>query len=275
MMMMSDRISSVVCTILLFVVIGCIDKKDNPDSLIKNGWTREGQVHKMVHNIYFNFPDTGYTYEAKDSLIEECFKGLESNLKIIGFNDFTDTIQVRFLNSPEDMFWLTRTNAGGITYPFINTLYLVANEEQKPPLKHELMHLIVMEKWGYPNESSTWINEGLAAYAENNCNSFNVAQIYRFFMDINMLIDIDSLSNDFYAESEMIAYHQSAAIVEHLLNNYETGKFKKLWVNGFGEFELIYGIRFSELKNNLEKSLLKKYPTKPNIDWESFKEGCI
>ena len=50
---------------------------------------------------------------------------------------------------------------------------------------------------------------------------------------------------------------------------------KKLWVNGFSEFELIYGIRFSELKNNLEKSLLKKYPTKPNIDWESFKEGCI
>ncbi len=273
--MISSRISCVIYSILLLIVIGCSEKKDTPNSLINDGWTREGQIHRMVNNIYFNFPDTGYTYEAKDSLIKESFKGLESNMKIIGFNDFTDTIQVRFLNSREDMFWLTRTKAGGIAYPFINTLYLVANEEQKSPLKHELMHLMVMERWGYPDHSSTWINEGLAAYAENNCNGFNVAQIYRFFMDTNMLIDIDSLSNDFYAESEMIAYHQSAAIVEYLLNNYETEKFKELWVTGFSQFKQIYGLEFSELKNNLEKSLLEKYPTKPNIDWESFKEGCM
>lgn len=273
--MRSNNISAIVCAIFLLIVIGCTDKKNVQDSLTEEGWTSEGQIHKMIKNIHFNFPDEGYNYNAKDSLIEECFKGIESNLKIIGFNEFTDTVQVRFLNSPEDMFWLTGTHSGGITYLHINTVYIVANEDQKPPLKHELMHLMVMEKWGYPHQSSTWINEGLAAYAENNCNNFNVAQIYRCLMDEQLLIDIELLTNDFYAESEMIAYHQSAAIVEYLLNNYKIEKFKKLWINGFSEFESIYGVQFSEIKNNLEESLLEKYPTKPTIDWESFKEGCF
>jgi hypothetical protein len=93
-------------------------------------------------------------------------------------------------------------------------------------------------------------------------------------METDKLIDIDFLTSDFYAQSEMIGYHQSAYLVEYLLNNYNIELFKQLWTLGFDSFESTYGISFSKAKADLEKVLLKKYPSAPDIDWETFKEGC-
>ena len=72
----------------------------------------------------------------------------------------------------------------------------------------------------------------------------------------------------------MIGYHQSAYIVEYLLNNYNIEQFKQLWEQGFESFESIYNISVSKAKADLEQVLLKKYPSAPDIDWETFKEGC-
>ena len=116
---------------------------------------------------------------------------------------------------------------------------MLPNETQKPPIKHELMHLITMLKWGYPTPTSTWMNEGLGTYAENDCNGINVAQIYRYFLENDKLISIDLLSSDFYKQPEMVGYHQSGYIVEYLLENYSIEQFKKLWTNGFKNFEKI------------------------------------
>jgi hypothetical protein len=93
-------------------------------------------------------------------------------------------------------------------------------------------------------------------------------------METDKLIDIDSLTSDFYAQSEMIGYHQSAYLVEYLLNNYNIEQLKQLWAKGFDSFESIYGISFSKAKTYLDRALLKKYPSAPDIDWETFKEGC-
>jgi len=93
-------------------------------------------------------------------------------------------------------------------------------------------------------------------------------------METDKLIQINSLTSDFYAQSEMIGYHQSAYLVEYLLNNYNIEQFKQLWTQGPDSFESIYSISFSKAKADLENALLKKYPSAPGIDWETFKEGC-
>jgi hypothetical protein len=133
---------------------------------------------------------------------------------------------------------------------------------------------MAMLEWGYPHYTSTWINEGLAAFAEDNCNGLTVAEIYRYFMENDMLISIDALTADFYNESEMIAYHQSAYVVEYLLSQYSLDQFKQLWRDGFDRFEDIYGKDFEEMKTEMGKHLMKKHNTAPNIDWEVFKQGC-
>jgi hypothetical protein len=260
--------------VLLIMLIGCSENRKKRSVIAVDGWEKEGQVLKSIKNVTFNFPDSGFAYERRSDYVKQCLEAIQSNVQIIELESFSDTIQIRFLPSREDMFWLTGYKPSGTAQPYIKTVYLVADGEKTPPIKHELMHLIAMLEWGYPHVSSTLINEGLAAYAEDNCNGYNVAQIYRYLMETDKLIDIDFLTLDFYAQSEMIGYHQSAYLVEYLLNNYNIEQFKQFWAQGFDSFESIYNISVSKAKADLEQVLLKKYPSAPDIDWETFKEGC-
>ena len=274
---MKIKILKSIALLTITLLVACSQKQKKATPFEEAGWTKEAQVLKIVKNINFNFPSNGFAFDNKSNLITECFDAMQSNLQLIKLDDFTDTIQIRFLRSRDDMFLLTGRTATGIAQPHINTLYVVvdSSEKVKPPIKHELMHLIAMKEWGYPHYNSTWINEGLAAFAENNCNEYNVAQIYRYFMDTDKLVHIDSLTTAFYYQPEMIAYHQSAYVAQHLLNNYSIAQFKRLWSEGFDSFESIYNINYQEMKTELEKSVMEEYPEVPNIDWETFKEGCM
>ena len=56
-------------------------------------------------------------------------------------------------------------------------LHVVANgdpKEVKPPIKHELMHMISMTTWGYSGQDSNWMNEGLAALAKTTVTAITM-----------------------------------------------------------------------------------------------------
>lgn len=259
---------------LLLTLNGCLETTKQTDSLDKNGWTKDTQVKKTINSVNFIFPATGYAYERKEEYIKQCFDALRENSELINLTEFKDTIYIRFLNSREDSKIYTGQGSSGSAWPHIKTLYVVANKNQKPPIKHELMHLISMLEWDYENPTSNWVNEGLGTFAENNCNGYNVAQIYRYLMETDKLIPIELLTSDFYSQPDMIGYHQSAYIVEHLLTNYSIEQLKNLWQGGFNKFEDIYGVSFSQVKKDLEKVALEKYPIAPKIDWDEFNKGC-
>ncbi|MGB0177145.1 MAG: hypothetical protein ACPF9D_08260, partial [Owenweeksia sp.] len=86
----------------------------------------------------------------------------------------------------------------------------------KPPIKHELMHMMSNTLWGYPPTDMYWMNEGFAALAEDNCNGYRVSEIYRYMLENDYLYPMDSLTADFYATDEMIGYHQAAYITQYL-----------------------------------------------------------
>lgn len=266
--------NALVLGMLVLILTGCVDSNKNTLLETEEGWVKESQLIKVIENVHFNFPVDSYANENKADFISQCFEAISLNSQLIGIQEFNDTIQIRFLNSRDDMFWLTRSAASGIAYPHINTLYVVADGEKSPPIKHELMHLIAMLKWGYPDNSSTWINEGLAALAENNCNGLTVSELYRYFLENEMLIPIDSLVSNFYGQPEMIAYHQSAFVVKYLLEKYTIEQYKELWTSGMGQFEMIYGASYSDMKAEIEEYVLKQHPKVADIDWGTFKEGC-
>jgi hypothetical protein len=119
------------------------------------------------------------------------------------------------------------------------------------------------------------MNEGLAAFAENNCNGYNDEQIYRYLLDKDMLISMDALTTSFYKQPEMIAYHQAAYIAQYLLSVYGIEKFKALWTQGFATFEKIYGIPFSQATTDINKKAKQDYPSAPPINWSTFQVGCL
>jgi Peptidase MA superfamily len=262
-------------TVLILLLIGI--GFNEPIKGQSNGWSEEKQVIKTIDNVTFTIPVGGKAFDNKDALVAECFDAIKSNLELINIPKLKDSIYIRFLSDRNEMKRYTTTRSIGFTVPWTKTVYLVDSYkkgEVKAPIKHELMHLISNREWGRPPENSYWMNEGLAAYAENNCNNYDVKQIYRYFLGNKMLLSIDSLANGFYNQPEMIAYHQSAYIVEYLITNYGIKKFKELWKEGIDEFKKIYSSPISQILKDMEKVVIKKYPTSPDIDWEKFKKGC-
>ncbi len=239
-----------------------------------NSWNTVSQVKKTIKNVHFTFPDHGFAYKHKNELVTECFEAMKYNSDLIKLNNFKDTIFIRFLPNRKAMLPLTGSTPSGSALRYIKTFYAVANENMKPPIKHELMHLIAMIEWGYEHSTSVWMNEGVATYASNNCSGWTVAEMYRYFLETDQLIPIELLTSDFRGQPENFAYHQSGYLVEYLLNHYSIDQFSKVWKDGFKKFEEVYGLPFSQIKADLEKDLITKMPKAPKIDPQTFYQDC-
>lgn len=256
-------------------LLGCLENNDRSVKMNDDGWVKKTKVSKLIKNVNFVFPESGFAFDNKEDLIKQTFDAIEQNKNILQKVEFKDTIYVRFMASRDEMFEYTGTRAGGNAYPYWSTINIVSNEDEThPPINHELMHLMAMMDWDYAESSSVWINEGIATYAANDCNGYSVAEIYRYLLVEDKLISIEDLSSDFYGQSEMVSYHQLGYIVQYLLDNFSIRQFEQLWTDGFENFETIYGIPYQQVETNLQKAVIEKYPNTPKIDWEKFSKGC-
>ena len=254
----------IVCT--LTVAIGCTAQ---PNKI--SDWKTNCSVTKTIRNITFNFPSNGFAYDHRDSIINACFDAVNHDLSIIHQKEYTDTIVAQFLSSRKEMLENTGYPASEYAFPQINKIWFVADKDINPLITHEFMHMITFSLWGQPPQQSYWLKEGIATYAQNSCNGFAVDQIYAFFEKKNMLVAIDSLAGHFYTQPMMIAYHQSAYIVQYLIETYGVQKFSLLYQSGFDSFENIYGIQFKQILLDIKNKLDKKYPEIPDINWNTFK----
>lgn len=143
-----------------------------------------------------------------------------------------------------------------------------SEKKVKPPIVHEVMHIVSMTTWGVPPGDNKWLNEGLATYAQNNCSGYSVSEIYRYLLAEDMLAPIEALAFQFHQVVEMVAYHQSAYIVEYLIVNHGLEKFEGFWRSGFSSFESIYGSTYDQMQTRLHKQLIETFPDPPNIDWD-------
>ncbi len=100
----------------------------------------------------------------------------------------------------------------------------------KGAVAHELTHLVIHQMTLNPySDLPTWLNEGLAMYAEGEFPPEYAAYLDKALAE-ESLISVRSLSSPFsaYAEESLLAYIQSYSLVEFLINNYGRGKMLEL-----------------------------------------------
>ncbi len=97
-------------------------------------------------------------------------------------------------------------------------------------IAHELTHLVIHQMTLNPyGDLPTWLDEGLAMYAEGALEPVFAAYLNRAIAE-NSLISVHSLSSPFsaYAEESHLSYAQSYSLVEFLISNYGRGKMLEL-----------------------------------------------
>jgi len=97
-------------------------------------------------------------------------------------------------------------------------------------MAHELAHLVIHQMTLNPyNEMPTWLDEGLAMYAEGEPEP-ELATFISVATARDLLISVRSLSSPFsaLAGEATLAYAQSYSLVEFLIRNYGQGKMLEL-----------------------------------------------
>jgi hypothetical protein len=106
----------------------------------------------------------------------------------------------------------------------------------KGAISHELTHLVVHQVTRNPyNELPTWLDEGLAMYAEGALDVSFTSALYTAEQN-NTLISVRSLTSPFsaYADLSVLSYGESYEIVSYLITDYGRDKMLEL-LNLFGQ----------------------------------------
>lgn len=259
--------------LLVLTLTSCNNTSSSNKKVTENQeWTKRITETKTINNITYYFPSE-VEIPRRNLAIEECQKAIVENLKLIGETEFNNKMDIEFLKSKKEMLKYGGMAAQGLAYPDRDVFFTLLKDKGSP-IKHEMMHMITMYKWGTPPSSSTWMNEGLATYSDVTCLKYSLEEIYKYFIQSNKLITLDKLSEDFYGNPDMIAYTQSAFVCKYLITTYGISKFKALWKSGYENLTEIYGFDAQTLEQTLKEYIHQKYPTNIDFNWEEFNKGC-
>lgn len=267
------RNSTVVIALGMFFFTACETPKVEQITKLEEGWSAMNRVAKTVGNITYIFP-ADVSIQLRDSAIAMNEKSIQENLELIEEKEFTDTIKFEFFHNREDMKLTTGRGVSGLAMPHQDAMYSLLNLSETSPIKHEMMHIISIKKWRYPNRSMVWMNEGLATYSGKICGKDNFGEVYYYMLQNNHLETMERLTSDFYATEEVVGYTQSAYITKYLSETYSWQKVKELWMEGFSQFETVFEKPYVEVEKEMHKKLAAQFPKGVELNWEEFQKGC-
>jgi len=123
---------------------------------------------------------------------------------------------------------------GGVAYTRFSTIAIGILPDNldwgRRAMAHELAHLVVHQMVFNPyNDLPTWLDEGLAMYAEGPMEPVFATLLMRA-VDDDLLISVRSLASPFsaFAETAVLSYAQSYSLVDFLVSNYGQSRMLEL-----------------------------------------------
>lgn len=242
-------------------------------------WKVEGK-HKY-------FVDSAMHISQRNEIIKLTKEYIADNLKLINETSYDDSLYVVIARDRDEMKKYFGRRYAGVTIMKnssvpVNVIYSIYGKGDSP-LKHELMHLVSLSKWGetIDNIRLSWLTEGLAILADpdlDNCEARTFEEKYVCFSQTDRLLGAKELCyppSEYEMPKIKIAYAQSAYIVEYLIQNYGLDKIKQQWQSKMESFEEIFGLSFDELILTINNELNQKYPDPIDLDWEKFNQRTL
>lgn len=245
----------------------------------------EGKVSKLDDNIRYTM-DAIISIEERSMAINTIKQYIAQNLSLLRETDFKDSVHIVLAKDRAEM---SRYTGGPILGVYMskdqhvpeNMMFCIYGT-QYDALKHELMHMLSISKWGgieTNNGRAAWLEEGLAVFANpeaENCDGYTLEERYIYFLENDKLLKFDSLFITVNTIPDLkISYTQAGYLVSYLVNNFGIEKLKTLWLSDVNDFEKIYGIRFEDILLEMHNNLRLKYPLSINIDNEYLYKNCV
>jgi hypothetical protein len=221
-----------------------------------------GAHWQSVDTEHFRLYTEPGTYAARHlrDVGERAERAWRDDLALIGEHAYQPRINIFYFESKARMDSIFNMRGEGLTYPEAQLVMLVMSPTDSiPGDRHEIMHVISMNLWGWNAEQDVWQREGLA----------NVASMPEWPYTIDAMAaqarrdgdqrTVADLTGPKFFDGERIdhfrAYMLASSFVEFLLLAGGVDKFRELWQQGLGATHAIYGYDLSELARQWEATL--------------------
>jgi len=189
---------------------------------------------------------TMYWYEGDESFIQELMAAAQQALARLAEDtgaELEQPVRLYIYASIQDLqgaMIYPREWTGGAAFTRHGTIVIGISPINlywgERAIAHEMAHLVIHQMVLNPYSGlPTWLDEGLAMYAEGSLALEYTAYLNQAIAD-DSLISVRSLSSPFsaYAAEAALSYAQSYSLVEFLISNYGQGKMLEL-LNTFSQ----------------------------------------
>lgn len=248
-------------TLLLLILTQAVLGQKSLNQLLHNKdfkWVADSSSSRIT--IYYQ--SGSWVSLRMDMVKQKMLKQLDSVQSFMQISPYKPRIHLFIVDTRKQMKDLIGWETNGTAFYKHNVLTGVASAKSNAIFaNHELFHLMAMNIWGVPE---TWLNEGMAIYADNNWYGYDLYQLTHYLIANNSYVPLEKLTKDFRNVDSMVAYPLIGSFTRYLNETYGREMLINIWKGKPKQLEKLTGKNLTEL----EKEWLNKIKT---IDYQNIK----
>lgn len=200
---------------------------------------------------------------------------LNEVLDIIGEPEYDRMLNVFYLDSREQMERIVGSPVTGLANWSASGVFVVLNPQWRSFEKHEIAHVLTMELWGSPHETSRWMIEGIAVYCDGWCREYSVDEIAWHFLSRDELPPLQELFDDPRALGEIRGGFYSASVIGFIRHQYGVETVRSLWLEGPDKLTEVLGTDIHHIERQWKGYLESTVNKDVEVDLQVIEDsGC-
>jgi len=222
-------------------------------------------------NTRIHFPRGTFAEANQTAIRERAEESRNTVLRRLAKPDYSEILDLFYVDSREDMAVLTGTPVTGYAYFDDSAVVLVFNETWRAFERHELTHVVTLGTW--PEPAGMAVVEGLATYVDGECGGYPNGRVIRAIQEKEGLIPLETLAGDFRGQRDLTAYLQAAATIEFMVRKEDPEVIRLLWDQGLQFAPSLLEISTGDFERDFREWLSSAFEPIPAKAWEAISGG--
>ncbi|HMO38629.1 MAG TPA: hypothetical protein PKC76_02695 [Saprospiraceae bacterium] len=202
-------------------------------------------VDSIETNVMVYYEMNSYAEKHKTILKERIQYHIKSTSDFMGLEAYNKPIHYFIVENRSRMKLLVGYETNGLANFKNHLVAAIFSEKINAVTNHELFHLMAANSWGYPE---TWINEGMAVYADAQWYGYHLHELSKYLIDNDTFISLDNMAKKLRKYDAMLTYPLLGSFAKFIDETYGRATIQLIWLKGRKQMKKHIGKHLDELE---------------------------
>ena len=203
-------------------------------------WRQDSTAHFTIY-----YEAGAPAAQRLDRIKQDAEASLTHLLALLELPSYDTPLHLFVVDSRDRMAALVGHATNGTAYYQTGVLAFLVSEQMTLSARHELLHVVAMDRWGVPDR---WINEGLAVYADDQGHGHGLHALAHHLDTQGQLLPLADLTRRFRRHNDLVSYPQAGSVIKYLYEHHGLAAVRAIWTQGVGAVEDATGRSLSDLE---------------------------